>query len=357
MTFIHYMSFANEQLFENQINDKPKVRVCKFRVYPRHLVPHFNFNAENDCTSLSEALEGSGTNEQCIIDIITTRSNAQRQAIAVRYNLISLGRDLSNDLNDKCGGKFRDIIIGLMTPLNEYLCKELNTSLTGFTTDEDALVEILCTKTNKEMTQLIESYDKLYNRPLVEHLCSGTGGYFRRLLIMIVTGSRDQSNVVDPILVEEHAAALDDIGKGYPVADNIGKINPLTVEEDVYSRILSHDNFALLRKVFDEYKNVSGQTIEEAVVHDMCGDLKQAMLAIIESVHSGPAFFAKRLFLAMDGMITSDATIMRIIISRSEIDLGLIKSEFERLYDQTLLSVVKNKTSGDYKHVLCRIIG
>lgn len=110
----------------------------------------------------------------------------------------------------------------------------------------------------------------MYNRALVEHLCSGTGGYFRRLLIMIVTGSRDQSNLVDPILAAKHAATLDDIGKG----------NQVAAEEDVYNRILSHDNFALLRKVFDEYKNVSGQTIEEAVVHDMSGDLKQAMLAI-----------------------------------------------------------------------------
>lgn len=97
---------------------------------------------------------------------------------------------------------------------------------------------------------------------------------------MIVTGSRDQSSFVDPILVEQHAADLDDIGKGIPVEDHIGKRKPLVAEEDVYNRILSHDNFALLRKVFDEYKSVSGQTIEEAVLHDMCGDLKQAMMAI-----------------------------------------------------------------------------
>ncbi len=154
------MSFADTSLFEKERDDMPKVRACKVRTYPRHLVSHFNFNAENDCTNLSEALEGSGTNEQCIIDIITTRSNAQRQAIAVRYNLISLGRDLFDDFNIKLSGKFRDIIIGLMTPTNEYLCKQLNNSLTGFSRDEDALIEILCTKTNKEMTQLIETYDQ-----------------------------------------------------------------------------------------------------------------------------------------------------------------------------------------------------
>lgn len=62
---------------------------------------------------------------------------------------------------------------------------------------------------------------------------------------------------------------------------------------------------------------------------------------LVESVQSTCAFFAKRLFTAMDGMGTDDATLIRIIVSRSEIDLGSIKSEFERLYDRTLLSAVK----------------
>lgn len=65
------------------------------------------------------------------------------------------------------------------------------------------------------------------------------------------------------------------------------------------------------------------------------------MLILVESVQSTSAFFAKRLFAAMDGMGTDDANLIRIIVSRSEVDLGNIKSEFERLYDRTLLSAVK----------------
>lgn len=153
---IHFSSFANTNMFD--IDDAPKVRVLKCRSYPPHMLPHTHFNAENDGRKLKEALEGSGTNEQCIIDIVTTRSNSQRQEIAAWYDN-TFDRNLNDDLNDKLSGKFRDIIMGLMTPINEYLCKELHKSLSGLSTDEDALIEILCTKTNIEMAQLIVAYD------------------------------------------------------------------------------------------------------------------------------------------------------------------------------------------------------
>lgn len=103
----------------------------------------------------------------------------------------------------------------------------------------------------------------------------------------------------------------------------------------------------------------------------------------VECVQSPAAFFAKCLYRAMKGMGTNDRTLIRIIVSRSEIDLNDIKREFERIYDRTLLSAVKvslgmdsfnqncrvfmiiivclsqfqSETSGDYKRALCAIIG
>lgn len=61
----------------------------------------------------------------------------------------------------------------------------------------------------------------------------------------------------------------------------------------------------------------------------------------MECVQSPAAFFAKCLHTAVDGAGTDDATLIRIIVGRSEFDLGNIKTEYERIYNRTLLSAIK----------------
>ena len=58
----------------------------------------------------------------------------------------------------------------------------------------------------------------------------------------------------------------------------------------------------------------------------------------MECVENAPAWFAQRLRDAMQGAGTADKVLIRVITTRSEIDLGNIKREYERLFDKTLES-------------------
>lgn len=103
-------------------------------------------------------MKGFGTDEKAIIDILTARSNYQRQEINT-YFRNQLGRDLVKDLKSELGGKFEDVIIGLMLPPIEYSCKQLNKAMKGLGTDESALVEILCSKSNAELKTIVSTYE------------------------------------------------------------------------------------------------------------------------------------------------------------------------------------------------------
>lgn len=68
-------------------------------------------------------------------------------------------------------------------------------------------------------------------------------------------------------------------------------------------------------------------------------------------------YYAEKLEAAMKGFGTDDSTLIRIIVSRAEIDLGTIKKEYQDLYRKTLYDAVKKETGGDYKAALLALIG
>ncbi|XP_045497840.1 annexin B10 isoform X3 [Colias croceus] len=307
------------------------------------------FNAVEDAAALRSAMKGFGTDEDAIIAILTSRSNAQRQAISQAFTH-EYGRDLIEDLKSELGGHFEDVIIALMLPPAEYLCRELHHCMDGIGTDEKVLVEILCTRTKKEIAEIVETYERLYNRPLAEHMCSETSGDFRRLLTLIVTrssqGARDEEAGVDQTRAAEAAQQLYDAGEAKWGTD-----------EEIFNKILAHESFGQLRAIFEAYKNISGRTIEQAIKAEISGELAEALSAIVECVENAPAWFARRLRDAMQGGGTEDRILVRILVNRSEIDLEAVKREYEVLYDKTLLSDVAGETSGDYRKALIALLG
>ena len=122
------------------------------------------------------------------------------------------------------------------------------------------------------------------------------------------------------------------------------------------SSFLNFFFFPQNRLTFEEYKKISKKDIEDSIKSEMSGNLKKSMLAVVRSIKNRPAFFAASLQRSMKGMGTSDDELIRILVSRSEIDLNQIKDKFETDYNGDLGSWIADDTSGNYKLILLAIL-
>ncbi|XP_073983378.1 annexin B9-like isoform X2 [Rhodnius prolixus] len=302
------------------------------------------FDARQDAEILRKAMKGFGTDEKALTNVLTNRSNAQRQQIALQFKTL-YGKDLVSDIKSEVSGNFEDVLVALMTPLPEFLAKELHHAVSGLGTNEETIVEILCTSTNYDVKCITSAYQNLYGTSLESDLAGDTSGYFRRLLISLCQGNRSESYTVDQNGAVQDAQAL----------LRAGELR-LGTDESTFNAILCSRSYTQLGQIFAEYYRLTGNDFEQAIRNEFSGNVESGLLAIVKSVRNKSEFFAKQLQNSMSGAGTKDRALIRIIVSRCEVDLGDIKAAFQGKYGRTLEEAIASETSGDYKKALLSLI-
>lgn len=303
------------------------------------------FNVEEVCKDLQKAMKGLGTDEDSIIRIVTSHSNAQRQEIRDQYKRM-YGKALIDDIKGELSGHFENSIVGLLMAPDEYDAYSVHKAVKGLGTDEAALIEVLASRTTKQLTAAKEFYKKQYGKELEKAVATDTSGDFRKLLVSLITAERDLDGPVDHARAVKDAKDLFDAGEAKWGTD-----------ESTFNAILATRSYAHVRAVGDEYKKISKRTLEQAVKSEMSGDLERGYLAILQVASGVPEYFAERLYKAMKGLGTDDTCLTRVMVSRSEIDLPKIKAIFQTKYGKPLSEFIKSDTSGDYRKTLLAICG
>ncbi|XP_017509803.3 annexin A11 isoform X2 [Manis javanica] len=303
------------------------------------------FDPLRDAEVLRKAMKGFGTDEQAIINCLGSRSNKQRQQILLSFKT-AYGKDLIKDLKSELSGNFEKTILALMKTPVLFDAYEIKDAIKGAGTDEACLIEIFASRSNEHIRELNRAYKTEFKKTLEEAIRSDTSGHFQRLLISLSQGNRDESTNVDMSLIQRDAQELYAAGE-----------NRLGTDESKFNAILCSRSRAHLVAVFNEYQRMTGRDIEKSICREMSGDLEQGMLAVVKCLKNTPAFFAERLNKAMRGMGTKDRTLIRIMVSRSEVDLLDIRLEYKRLYGKSLYHDISGDTSGDYQKILLKICG
>ncbi|KAM3928651.1 annexin A13 [Leptodactylus fuscus] len=305
---------------------------------------HHDFDAEKDAKKLHKACKGLGTDEKAIIEVLANRSSEQRQEIKQKFKTM-YGKELEKVLKSDLSGNFEKTVLALLDRPCEFDAKELRKAMKGAGTNESVLIQILCTRANQQIRNIKESYKRIFDRDLEADVKSDTSGYFRKILISLLQANRDEGLEINEQRAGEDAKRLYEAGEGRWGSD-----------ESEFNVILATRNYMQLRATFKAYEILHGKNIEDVIKSETSGDLKKAYLTIAQCTKDCQGYFAKKLYKAMKGAGTDEDTLIRILVTRAEIDLQTIKEKYQELYKKSLADAIKSDTSGDFGRLLIALL-
>lgn len=195
------------------------------------------------------------------------------------------------NIKSETRGNFENLLVALLTPILDFYCLEIKDALSGIGTDEDVLIEFLCTLSNQEINMIKDNYLRLYGKDLESEIIGDTSGNFKRLLVSLCNANRDESGVTDPEAAKADATAL----------LRAGELRAGT-DESVFNSIMCQKNYQQLRLIFKEYEIMTGHSFEKAIANEFSGDVKDGLTAIFHCVNNKAEFFARQLMKSMKGI-------------------------------------------------------
>ena len=185
-----------------------------------------------------------------------------------------------------------------------------------------------------------------FSRELEGDIRGDTSGDYQNLLLSIARCQRDETEKVDLARAKEDATSLYNAGEAR-----------LGTNEQVFISIFTQRNYAHLRAVADFYTRLEDFDLEKSVARETSFNFRKCLLTILKFAQSPANCFAEMLHEAMYGIGTNNAVLIRIVISRSEIDLKDIAVAYKKLYKQNLVQRIRSETSGDYRKLIIELFG
>ena len=157
-----------------------------------------------DCYSLNKAMKGLGTNEDTLIEILSTRNNYYINLIKQKYQEI-YGKGLEKELSSELSGDLKKVMLTLSSGtrsenLNPKVeeCEALAEKLykageKRWGTDEKVFYDILTKSSIEELKSIDRIYEKKHKHGLITAIDKEFSGKMKKLLQTIVASSINPS--------------------------------------------------------------------------------------------------------------------------------------------------------------------
>jgi len=267
-------------------------------------------------------------------------------------------RNLIEDLKSELSGDLLKSVIPLYMEPGEYDALLIKKAVDGIGYNRDLLIEVLFTRTNKQLQEMQEAWKKhlnvnrdMYSRVEDETKKFMSGNHFQQLCLNILKCTRSNKNV-DQQQVERDA-------------DELNRMVISGKEKEAKTRFVeifsdrSWKHIALMAEAFEKISKK--YTLKAAIEHrfgENC-DTTQALCVLSTFCQQPYDYWAEKLRAAMKGLGTNDDLLIRVVVSRCEIDLFNVRDVFGLRYGdgKSLKNWIEEDTSGAYRTLLYKLCG
>ncbi|XP_057975500.1 annexin Gh1-like [Malania oleifera] len=298
----------------------------------------------DDCEQLRKAFAGWGTNEGLIISILAHRNAAQRELIRQTY-AATYGEDLLKALEKELTSDFERIVLLWTLDPAERDAFLANEATKKWTSSNQVLMEIACSRSSHELLLAKQAYHARFKKSIEEDVAYHTTGDFSKLLVPLVSSYRYEGHEVNLPLAKSEAKILHE------------KISKKTYNHEDVIRIFTTRSRAQVNATLNHYKNEFGNDVNKDLKSDPKDEFLGLLRATVKCLTRPEKYFEKLLRLAINRQGTDEWALTRVIATRAEVDMKIIKDEYHRRNSVPLDQAIAKDTTGDYEKMLLALIG
>ncbi|KAI5441369.1 annexin D5 [Lathyrus oleraceus] len=308
------------------------------------ILPPIPPSPRDDAMQLYRAFKGFGCDTTAVINILAHRDAAQRAYLQHEYKA-TYSEELSKRLVSELSGKLETAVL---LWLHDPAGRDAEIIRQSLIVDRSlvAATEVICSRTPSQLQHLKQLYHSKFGVYLEHEIKANTSGDLQKILLKYISTPRHEGPEVNREVAQKDAKVLFKAGE-----------KKLGTDEKTFVQIFSERSSAHLAAVSSYYHDMYGHSLKKAVKNEASGNFGLALLTITECANNPAKYFAKVLYKAMKGMGTNDDTLIRVIVSRTEIDMQYIKAEYSKKYKKTLNDAVHSETSGNYRAFLLALLG
>ncbi|KAJ7982330.1 Annexin-like protein [Quillaja saponaria] len=207
------------------------------------------------------------------------------------------------------------------------------------------IVEVACTRSSEELLGARKAYHSLFNHSIEEDVASLIQGNQRKLLVALVSAYRYEGSKLKDDMAKSEAETL-----AIAIKNADKNPNPI-VEDDEVITILSTRSKHHLKAVYNHYKEINGNYLDEDLV-----DLR--LKETVQCLCTPHTYFAKVLYatLKIDVDKNTKKGPTRVIVTRADVDMKEIQEEYQKVFGASLCNKIEEVANGNYKDFLLTLI-